>query len=199
MPIVAPQDRAYPDEIRLSVDATNLGRRIIRVHESLSGIDPTTVLLYPQWRPGTHAPEGPIDRLAGMWISANGANITWTRDPADMCAFHLQATTDVTSIDIDFTHLSPTRSKVGDMEVTDEIVRLEWNTVVLYPAGYFARQIPVAAQIRLGRTGSGGQARGKRSAVSSPRCWPDFAAKQDGAHSEYTPGRKNPPWRVQNG
>ena len=29
------------------------------------------------------------------------------------------------------------------------IVNLEWNAVVLYPAGYFARRIPVQAEVKL--------------------------------------------------
>src|ERR1039458_5978999 len=40
---------------------------------ALSGIGAETVLLYPKWLPGTHAPEGPIDRIAGLRITASGA------------------------------------------------------------------------------------------------------------------------------
>lgn len=72
-PIAAPKDRAYPGEIQLTVDASDLERRIARVHESVSGIGAETVLLYPKWLPGTHAPEGPIDRIAGLRITASGA------------------------------------------------------------------------------------------------------------------------------
>src|ERR1041384_8376399 len=38
-PIEAPRDRAFPGSIQLSVTATDTGRRVIQVHESLSGID----------------------------------------------------------------------------------------------------------------------------------------------------------------
>ncbi len=48
MPIVAPRDRAYAGEIQLAVDAGDTGRRIVRVHETLTGIGPDTVLLYPE-------------------------------------------------------------------------------------------------------------------------------------------------------
>src|SRR5580700_8266543 len=89
--IAAPKDQAYSGEIRLAVDASDLERRIVRVHETLSGVGTDTVLLYPKWLPGTHAPEGPIDRLAGIRITANGAPVSWSRDPVDVFAFHVRA------------------------------------------------------------------------------------------------------------
>src|ERR1019366_6284535 len=88
-PIAAPKDRASPGEIHLTVDASDLERRIARVHESVSGIGAETVLLYPKWLPGTHAPEGPIDRIAGLRITANGAQISSTRDPVDVYALRV--------------------------------------------------------------------------------------------------------------
>ncbi len=38
LPIAAPVDRAYPGEIQLNVDASDVVRRIVHVHETLSGI-----------------------------------------------------------------------------------------------------------------------------------------------------------------
>jgi predicted metalloprotease with PDZ domain len=149
VPIVAPKDRAYPGEIHLAVNASDIDRRIVRVHETLSGIDGDTVLLYPKWLPGTHAPEGPIDRFAGLKITANGAPVSWTRDPVDVYAFRIHAAPGVTSIDVDFEYLSPTSPKVGPTEISRDILLLDWNAVVLYPAGYFARQIPVEASLTL--------------------------------------------------
>ncbi len=87
--IASPQDRAYPGEIRLAVDASDVDRRIVRVHETMTGVGADTVLLYPEWLPGSHAPEGPIDRFAGLRISANGAPVVWKRDPLDVYAFHV--------------------------------------------------------------------------------------------------------------
>jgi predicted metalloprotease with PDZ domain len=147
--IAAPRDRPYPGEIHLSVDASDFGRRIIRVHESMSGIDPDTVLFYPKWLPGTHAPEGPIDKIADLRIMANGAQVPWTRDPADVYALRVHADRGIKSIDIDFEYLSPTSPKVGAMEVSRDVLMIEWNELVLYPAGYFARQIPVDVTLAL--------------------------------------------------
>ncbi len=147
--IAAPQDRAYPGEIRVAVDASDIDRRIVRVHETLTGIGANTVLLYPEWLPGTHAPEGPIDRFAGLRISAGGAPVMWKRDPLDVYAFHVYPTAGIKSIDIEFEYLSPTSAKVAEMEISRDVLFLEWNSLILYPAGYFVRQIPVQASITL--------------------------------------------------
>jgi predicted metalloprotease with PDZ domain len=149
VPIALPKDRAYPGEIRLAVDASDVERRIVRVHETLSGIAADTVLFYPKWLPGTHAPEGPIDRFAGLRITANGAQVSWTRDPVDVYALHVHAGASAKVLDIDFEYLSPTSSKVGMLEFSRDVLMLEWNSVILYPAGYFVRQIPVTASLTL--------------------------------------------------
>jgi predicted metalloprotease with PDZ domain len=148
-PIAAPKDRAYAGDIRLSIDASDVERRIVHVHETVSGVGADTVLLYPKWLPGTHAPEGTIDRLAGIKITSNGAPVSWSRDPVDVFAFHVHPGSGVRSIDVDFDYLSPTSPKVGAIEISRDILLLEWNELVLYPAGYFARQIPVEASLTL--------------------------------------------------
>jgi predicted metalloprotease with PDZ domain len=148
-PVAAPKDRAYGGEIRVSVNATDIERRIVHVHETLTGVGTDTVLLYPQWLPGTHAPEGPIDRLSGIKITANGAPVPWTRDPANVYAFRVHPASSVKSIDIDFDYLSPTSPRIGAMEISRDLMLLEWNSLVLYPAGYFTRQIPVQASVTL--------------------------------------------------
>lgn len=148
-PIPPPVDRAWPGEIHTSVDASDVQRRIVHVHETVTGVGPNTVLLYPKWLPGDHAPEGPIDRVAGIRFSAAGAPITWTRDPVDMCAFHLNVPAGVHSVEVDFDYLSPTTRRVGVPEISRDLMLLEWNALLMYPAGYFARQIPAQASLKL--------------------------------------------------
>jgi predicted metalloprotease with PDZ domain len=147
--IAAPVDRPYPGEIHLTVDASDTGRRIIRVHETLTGVSAGTVLLYPKWLPGTHAPEGPVDRVAGLRISSGGAPVAWKRDTVEIFAFHVHAAPGIKSIDIDFDYLSPTSPKVGAIEMSRDLAMVDWNELVLYPAGYFTRQIPVEASLNL--------------------------------------------------
>ena len=148
-PIGPPRDIAYPGEIHLAVDATDLGRHIVRVHETVSGVGPQTVLLYPKWFPGDHAPSGPISRVAGLTISANGAPVAWTRDPVDVYAIRVRPTRGVSTLDIDFDYLSAPSQEVGPSEMSANLLILDWNEVALYPAGYFTRQIPVEASLTL--------------------------------------------------
>jgi predicted metalloprotease with PDZ domain len=149
-PLIAPPtDMAYPGEIRLNVDASDIERHIVRVHESITGLRGDGVLLYPQWLPGDHSPTGPIERLAGLKITAGGASVAWTRDTVQIYAFHLHAPPGVGTIEVEFDYLSPTGSDAGPSEFSREILMLEWNSLVLYPAGYFTRRIPVEAAVTL--------------------------------------------------
>ncbi len=147
--IAAPRDQPYPGDIHISVDASDVLRRVEHVHETLTGVWPDTLLYYPQWIPGAHGPEGTIDRLAALRISADGAALAWTRDPTNVFAFHVQVPRGISTLQIDFDYLSPTTAAVGDMEFSSNLLMIEWNEVVLYPAGYFARQIPVRAEVTL--------------------------------------------------
>jgi predicted metalloprotease with PDZ domain len=148
-PIAVPVDRPYPGEIRLVVDATDVARHIIRVEETITGVGPDMVLLYPKWLPGTHAPEGPIDRLAGIEITANGAAVPWTRDPVDVYALRVHPAQGTTDLKIQFQYLAPTSRDMGAPEMSPDLLIVEWNDVVLYPAGYFTRGIPVQATLKL--------------------------------------------------
>jgi len=133
----------------LTVDASDVERRIVRVHEAITGVKGDTVLLYPEWLPGHHGPDGPIDRFPALKITANGSSVTWTRDSVNMYTFHLHVPAGANAIDVEFEYLSPTSPKVGAAEFSSDILMLEWIQVVLYPAGYFTRQIPVRVDLTL--------------------------------------------------
>jgi predicted metalloprotease with PDZ domain len=148
-PIEAPRDRPYPGQITVSVDATDILRHVYHVHETLSGVGPDTVLLYPQWIPGTHAAEGTLDRLGGLRISAGGTPVTWVRDPVNVWALRVHAPAGTHTLQIDFDYLSPTTDDVGDLEISPNLLMIEWNEVVFYPAGYYTRQIPLQASVTL--------------------------------------------------
>jgi len=140
---VVPQDRPYPGLITLSVDASDVSRRIVHVHEVISGVTPGMALLYPKWLPGTHSPEGPIDRVAGFRFQVDGKRVSWSRDPLDTYALHVEVGKRVATVEVDFDYLSPTSGKVGSQEISRAILELEWNALALYPEGYYTRQIPV--------------------------------------------------------
>jgi predicted metalloprotease with PDZ domain len=148
-PITPPLDRAYPGLITLDIDASDTQRRIVHVAEHLSGVSRETVLLFPQWLPGNHSHTGPVERLVGLRVSAKGAPIAWTRDPIDVHAFHLALSVGVSEVDVLFDYVSPTDPAIDPVEMSTDLAVLDWNELLLYPAGYYARRIPVTATLRL--------------------------------------------------
>jgi predicted metalloprotease with PDZ domain len=149
-PIVAPQDVAYPGTLKLEVDATDLERRIFRIRETipLAGAGPIT-LLYPEWVPGGHSPRNSIYGVAGLVVRANGQVVPWTRDPVQVFAFHVNPPAGATSLEVEFQYLSPTATDQGRVVMTPEMLNAQWISLAMYPAGYFARRIPIEASIRL--------------------------------------------------
>ena len=145
----APVDQAYPGVIQLDVDASDLNQKIFRIHESIPVTAGKLTLLYPKWLPGTHGPNGPISELAGLKLSAGGKPLEWKRDTVDMFAFHVEVPAGVQSIDAEYQFLSPIDLSQGRITVTPEIVGVQWNTVVLYPAGYYARDINFKTNLTL--------------------------------------------------
>ena len=150
-PVAAPRDIAYPGTLTLKVDATDVDRRIVRVRETIpvaGGGGPMT-LLFPEWLPGKHSPRGPVEKLAGLIIRSGGTRVEWRRDPVDTFAFHLDVPAGATALDLEFQYLSPTELKQDRIEITPDMIDLQWPSLVLYPAGYFARGVTVAASLTL--------------------------------------------------
>ncbi len=146
-PIIAPADTAYHGTISLAVDLTNINDRILTVHETIPVKAGKIVLLYPQWLPGTHSPSNPIVGMAGLVVSANGKRIDWVRDRVNIYAFHIDVPRGAANLDVNFQYLAPMNPKEG--RISSNFANLTWNTVVLYPAGYFSRRIPFSPSLRL--------------------------------------------------
>lgn len=142
----APRDVPFPGMLQIHVDASDTGQGIFRVEETIPAQPGEMTLLYPQWIPGNHRPSGPIDMLAGLRISAGGKPLAWTRDPYDVYAFRVAVPQGTSEIKVTFQFLSG-RSKGSFIQMTDKMLDLKWNTVSLYPAGHYARQITVQPSV----------------------------------------------------
>ncbi len=142
--IPAARDVPFPGTIRLTVDATDTRRGILRVKETIPvpQAGPMT-LLFPKWLPGAHSPRGEIEKLAGLVITADGKRLDWTRDPVDVFAFHIDVPAAAKAIEASFQFISATKADQGRIAVTPTMISLQPNSVSLYPAGYFTRRIPV--------------------------------------------------------
>ena len=149
--IATPVDKPYVGSIQLDVNLTNVTDRVAHVHERIpvERAEKELVLLYPQWIPGNHSPTGPISRLAGIITSVDGKRVQWVRDRVNVYAFHVPLAAGAKSLDLDFDYLSPIKPTQGRIEISDAIADLEWNEVVMYPAGYFSRDIPFDVTLKL--------------------------------------------------
>ena len=146
-PIAAPADTAYPGTISLLVDVTNVADRILSVHETIPIKGRDITLLYPEWLPGTHSPSNPVEELAGLVVTANGKRIPWVRDRVNVYAFHVEAPKDATTLDLNFQYLAPLDPKRG--RIASKFANVTWNSALLYPAGYFSRDIKFETALRL--------------------------------------------------
>src|SRR6185437_112730 len=145
--IPAPVDQPYPGGISLAVDLTDVNHRVLNVRETIPVKPGKLILLYPQWLPGTHSPSNRITDLAGLVITAKGKRIPWERDRVEMWAFHVDAPSGANSLELTFQYLAPVNPEQG--RISNKIADLTWNSVLLYPAGYFARQIQFAPELKL--------------------------------------------------
>ncbi|HEU0276517.1 MAG TPA: peptidase M61 [Rhodanobacteraceae bacterium] len=146
--IVPPADTPYPGTIALHVDATDLTQGIFRVHEVIPVKPGALTLLYPKWIPGDHSPSGPIDMLAGLTITANGKPLAWKRDKYDVYAFQVDVPDGVAALDVRFQFLSG-RGESAFVQMTNKMLALEWNSVSLYPAGHYSRDITFRPTVTL--------------------------------------------------
>ena len=149
-PIAAPQDTPYAGTLKLAVDATDLDRKIWNVTTTIPVSKAGDfVFLYPQWVPGGHSPRNDLDKLAGLVVTANGKTIPWKRDVVSVHAFHVDVPAGVSEIQVSYQFLTAVEGRVGRIEVTPEMLNLQWMQVTMYPAGYYTRQIPIEASVKL--------------------------------------------------
>ena len=148
--IPAPIDHAYASTIRLDVDATDIAHRIFAVHERVPVQAPGILtLLYPEWEMASHAATASVANLAGLIMHAAGTRLEWRRDEVDVHAFHVNVPAGVEALDLDFQYLSPPTARSGALEMTPDIVNVPWHRLLLYPAGWYARNLAFAATLKL--------------------------------------------------
>jgi predicted metalloprotease with PDZ domain len=146
-PVPAPVDKPYGGTIALSVDFTNVNDRVANVRETIPVTPGEMTLLYPEWLPGNHSPSNLVSNLAGLVLTADGKRVPWVRDRVNMWAFHVDVPKGVKALEANFQYLAPINPQQG--RISMKFANLTWNSVLLYPAGYFARQIRFEAEMRL--------------------------------------------------
>jgi predicted metalloprotease with PDZ domain len=152
-PITPPRDTPLAGQIQLTVDATDLDRHLIHTSETIPvPPDGKLTLLLQKWLPGNHGPTGPIGSIAGLVVTANGQTLDWQRDTVDIGAFHVSVPGGMPSVHVEFDYLSPLEAKDGRVIVTPNMLDVSWRPEVLFPAGYFQRDITVKPAVKLPQT-----------------------------------------------
>jgi predicted metalloprotease with PDZ domain len=149
----AAQNAAMPAgaPIQISVDLSEAPRHIFHAHLVIPAAPGPLTLLYPKWIPGEHMPDGPISDLVGLRFTAGGKTLPWQRDPVDMWAFHMEVPSGATSVEADLDYLNPVEGSgySAGPSATAKIVVLEWNDVLLYPAGPKSDDLTYSAHLKL--------------------------------------------------
>lgn len=142
--VPAPIDHPFSGTITLDLDATDVEHRIFRISERvpIQGPGPVT-LLYPKWETASHGPSLSVVDLAGLEVRASGRLLRWRRDPVEPHAFRVEPPLGARELEVRFQMVA------GDDLLTPDIVAAPWQRLILYPAGWYARNIPVTASVTL--------------------------------------------------
>ncbi|MGC2297716.1 MAG: M61 family peptidase [Acidobacteriaceae bacterium] len=124
--------------IKLTIDLSDAPRKMLHGSLTIPVSPGPLTLLYPKWIPGEHMPDGPIDDLAGLFISANGQQLAWVRDDVNMYAIHLTVPAGVSHLDVkaDFLATAAATGFSAGASTSANLALLSWNELILYPAGH---------------------------------------------------------------
>jgi predicted metalloprotease with PDZ domain len=134
---------AQTSPITLSVDLTDAPRKVLHATEVMPVSAGPLTLVYPKWIPGEHGPTGPIENMAGFFITANGQPVKWERDKVDMFAYHVTVPQGVTKLEmkIDFLASSSLSGFSAGGSTSENLALLSWNTLLVYPDGTNASDV----------------------------------------------------------
>ena len=129
----------------LIVDARDATHNILHVRMEIPAHPGPFTLVYPEWIPGEHGPTGPINSVAVLRVTANGAAVPWQRDLVDLYAFHMDVPPGTSVLDVSFDQLIASQ----DPMATPNLMILNWNRVLLYPAGTHSDDVSVRPSVEL--------------------------------------------------
>src|SRR5580700_11100741 len=138
--------------IVLSVDATEAPGKIFHAQLRIPAKPGTLTLYYPKWIPGEHGPTGPVTDLTGLRFTASGKTLPWRRDLLDGFTFHVEVPAGENEVVANLDYASPASFEPGysaGMSATEKLYIVNWNTMLLSPAGYGSDQLIYSASLRL--------------------------------------------------
>jgi predicted metalloprotease with PDZ domain len=135
-------------DLKITLDATDIDRKLIHSTVTVSSIDGPLSVLYPKWIPGHHGPTGPIKNLAGFKVTdSSGAPILWERDYTEPFRFNIDASAGRHPIHIALTYICNPSS--SDCSATSTLGLINWCAVSVYPDGAVVRDLNVTTRLIL--------------------------------------------------
>jgi predicted metalloprotease with PDZ domain len=142
--VPVPIDRAFAGTIALSVDATDVAHKLYTVEVVIPvQAAGAMTLLYPRWEAASHGPSLSVVNLTGLTIFAGARRLAWRRDPLEPHAFHFDVPAGAASVTARYQVVAAAGA------LTRDLIVLPWQQLILYPAGWYARNIAVAATVSL--------------------------------------------------
>jgi predicted metalloprotease with PDZ domain len=126
--------------IKITADLSEAPRRLYHAEVDIPAKPGPLTLTTPKWIPGNHRPTGPVDDITGVVFTANGETLKWRRDDVDLYEFHLTVPKGATSV---HAHLDA----IALNRVSDHLVCLEWERLLLYPANIPGKDIPIEPSV----------------------------------------------------
>ncbi len=138
--------------ITLSVDASDAPRKMMHAQLRIPAKPGTLTLYYPKWIPGEHGPTGPITDLTGLKFTAGAKTLKWRRDLLDGYTFHVEVPSGEREVTANLDYASPASTQPGytaGLSATEKLYIVNWNALLLYPAGYPSDQLIYDASLRM--------------------------------------------------
>jgi predicted metalloprotease with PDZ domain len=133
---VAASAQSAKPPIQITADLSDAPRKLFHAEVDLPATAGPLTLTTPKWIPGQHMPSGPVGNIVGVVFTANGHALAWRRDDVDLYQFHLTIPAGVTTL---HAHLDC----IVTANVSQKTAVLDWENLLLYPAGMPVRDIPI--------------------------------------------------------
>jgi predicted metalloprotease with PDZ domain len=131
---------AQQPPIQITADLTDAPRKFFHAEIDIPVHSGPLALTAAAWVPGHHATKNTDNDITGLVFTANGKTIPWRRDDVDLYQFHLTIPAGVSSL---HAHLD----YIVNIKATNDLAVLEWEDLMLYPAGIPVRQIAIQPSV----------------------------------------------------
>jgi predicted metalloprotease with PDZ domain len=140
---------AQAADLTVRVDAREVASKRVHTELTLAVKPGPLTLVYAKWMPGEHGPTGPLESMIGLEIKADGARLSWSRDPLDMYALRVAVPPGVRQLEVSMESGLATEGAGFTAAPTSsaQLAILSWNQFLLFPKGVDADKVSVSASV----------------------------------------------------